>query len=150
LGQPQPQKQQQQPQAQPQTPGVKPLPTPPTSGPHNPPVGFFTGKAAYDLVGDDKVLPEQAPTFNPHRPTTIPRTSGIDHTKSSPVPRKLQAAPNERPETARPNFENPSMNTSRQIGMPPQNYAPFRAPGSSTGPSGIGTKRPAEAVPVAG
>lgn len=101
--------------------------------PHNPPIGFYTGRAAMSLKFDTDTIPEQAAAFDPRRPTTIPRSAGIDHSKSSPVPRKtVQGVQAYSP----PGFQMPGMN--RQIGMPP-GRAQFRAPGLSAG-----TKRPAE------
>jgi len=108
----------------------EPMPQPPgtpSNIPHNPPVGFFNGHAAMNLKS------EQDTIFNPHRPTTIPRSAGIDHSKSTPVPRKaLQQG-------GTPNFQHPNLTPGRQIGMPPGRGG-FRAPGLAAG-----TKRTADA-----
>jgi DNA repair and recombination protein RAD52 len=118
------------------------LETPPNLQiPHNPPVGFFTGRAALNLDGENSMIPDQAPVFNPHRPTTLPRSSGIDHTKSSPIPRKHIQGQVGAAALSPPNFQNPSLAVNRQIGAPPQRNA-FRAPGMA------GTKRAAESNPA--
>lgn len=116
---------------------------PTTPGPANPPIGFFTARAAMSLNSENDVIPEAAPTFNPHRVTTIPRTAGIDHTKSSPIPRKVlgQASQGPPPGIAPSpaNFQNPSMAAVRQIGMPPRGTGAFKSPsmaGIKRGPQG--------------
>ena len=110
----------------------------------NPPVGFFTGRAALGLEGNNNIIPDTSPAFNPKRPTTIPRSAGIDHNKSSPIPRKVQATTAAPHNIARPNFENPSLNPHRMIGAPPGRGG-FRAPGAAPG----GIKRPADQYPSA-
>ncbi|KAA8908126.1 hypothetical protein FN846DRAFT_889623 [Sphaerosporella brunnea] len=114
----------------PQPQSAPPPPAPPPSTPHNPPVGFFTGRAAMSLKSEADTIPEAAPAFNPHRPTTIPRSAGIDHTKSSPIARKMV-----QPQQP-PNFQNPSLTPGRQIGMP--RTSAYRAP------TVAGTKRAAD------
>jgi DNA repair and recombination protein RAD52 len=119
-------------------------PETPVPIPHNPPVGFYTGRAALNLEGSNGIIPEQAPAFNPHKPTTIPRSAGIDHTKSSPVPRKqIQGNPlgpsSPSAGFSPPNIQNPSLTPGRQIGVPPPGRTTaFRAPGLA------GTKRTAD------
>lgn len=118
--------------------------------PVNPPplTGFFSGRAVVDMEGEHKLIPNQALAFNPHHQTSIPRSHGIDHSKSSPIPRKVLSGPQGPAGGAyvRPNFENPGLNMSRQIGMPPQarGAGSFRQPGPAAG-----VKRPAE-VTVSG
>ncbi|KAH0614523.1 uncharacterized protein H6S33_000159 [Morchella sextelata] len=148
-GQPPQPPQQQQPQQH--SPSVPTLAAPQLNGgpetPKNPsqnqPVGFFSGRAVIDADGENKLIPDQALAFNPHHQTSIPRSLGIDHSKSSPIARKGLTGPQGPAGGAyvRPNFENPSLNTNRQIGMPPQarGSGSFRQPGPSAG-----VKRPAD------
>ncbi|KAG0123278.1 hypothetical protein HOY82DRAFT_495348 [Tuber indicum] len=113
-------------------------------------VGFFTSKVLLDpknnqkvLQGDNGVIPPDH-VFNPHKESTIPRSAGIDHSKSSPVPRKqIQAGGSTGSPFARKNFENPSSELNRQIGQPPlpRGTSAFRQPTPSVG----GIKRPADA-----
>ncbi|KAI5857923.1 RAD52 DNA repair protein [Tricharina praecox] len=131
--QPPPQPTNHQPAAAP----IDPMPQPPSTPsniPHNPPIGFFTGRAAMNLKSEQDMIPDAAPAFNPHRPTTLPRSAGIDHSKSSPVPRKVLQ------QGGTPNFQHPSLTPGRQIGMPPGRGG-FRAPGLAAG-----TKRSADAT----
>ncbi|KAI5778201.1 hypothetical protein EDC01DRAFT_622927 [Geopyxis carbonaria] len=104
-------------------------------GSMNPPIGFYTGRAALDKDGNIPIDPER---FDPHRQTTIPRSAGVDHSTSSPVhKRKLAQVP-----AARTNFDNPSLNVNRQIGLPPSRTAGYRSPlPKSTLQSLAGTKR---------
>jgi DNA repair and recombination protein RAD52 len=120
----------------------------PTNPPTNlAPVTFYTGKAAQLLQGENMVIPPgAAQTFDPHKQTTIPRSQGIDHSKSSPILRRaIQTNAGNGSPLARKNFENPSLSTNRQIGAPPQlrgNVSSFRQPSPAVG----GVKRPAEAA----
>ena len=85
-----------------------------------------------NLKGENDSIPEQAPAFDPHRPTTIPRSAGIDHTKSSPVTRKIVQGQTGVTGSgfSPPNFQNPSLTPNRQIGMPPaRGNGSFRAHG---------------------
>ncbi|KAF8252827.1 hypothetical protein K440DRAFT_362193 [Wilcoxina mikolae CBS 423.85] len=114
-----------------------------SNNPQNSPVAFYTGRAAMNLKGENDTIPEQAPAFNPHRPTTIPRSAGIDHTKSSPVPRKVVQGQSGTGAFSPPNFQNPSMTMNRQIGVPPgRGTGAFRAPGLA------GTKRGPDSHPM--
>lgn len=148
----QPPQQPQQQQPQQHSPSVPTLAAPQLNGgpetpknpsPQNQPVGFFSGRAVIDADGENKLIPDQALAFNPHHQTSIPRSLGIDHSKSSPIARKGLTGPQGPAGGAyvRPNFENPSLNTNRQIGMPPQarGSGSFRQPGPSAG-----VKRPAD------
>jgi DNA repair and recombination protein RAD52 len=109
----------------------------------NPPVGFFTGRAALGQEGNGNIIPETSPSFNPHRPTTIPRSAGVDHNKSSPIARK-QLQNTQSHIVPRSNFENPSLTPNRMIGAPP-GRGPYRPPGGAIG----GIKRPADPYPSA-
>lgn len=109
------------------------------------PVGFYASRIALNLQGEHKVIPaDQTQAFNPHKETTIPRSHGIDHSKSSPVVRKqIQPSGGAMSPYPRRNFENPSLNLNRQIGAPPQ---PPRGAGNFRQPTAItgGVKRPAD------
>lgn len=99
-------------------------------GGHAPPVGFFSGRAVKDLPeGETTIVHNMA--FDPRRPTSLPRTAGIDHSTSSPVKRKIVDLST----TNRPNFANPSQQAHRQIGLPP-GRSPYRPP--SMAPPGNG------------
>lgn len=145
---------------QPQQPQQSPSPVPMIAAPQlnggpetpvNPPplIGFFSGRAVIDMEGEHKLVPDQALAFNPHHQTSIPRSHGIDHSKSSPIPRKVLSGPQGPAGGAyvRPNFENPGLSMNRQIGMPPQvrGTGSFRQPGPAAG-----VKRPAEATAPGG
>ncbi|CUS09586.1 unnamed protein product [Tuber aestivum] len=130
-------------------PSLNPQPEAPINHHHNTHVGFFTSKVLLDpndsqkvLQGDSGVIsPDHV--FNPHKESTIPRSAGIDHSKSSPIPRKqIQAGGSTGSPFARKNFENPSSELNRQIGQPPlpRGTGAFRQPTPSVG----GFKRPAD------
>ncbi|KAF8474943.1 hypothetical protein BDZ91DRAFT_712041 [Kalaharituber pfeilii] len=145
------------------TNSIPALPAPQLNTPHNssnqqnPPVEFFSARAAKSLQSD--AIPAEAPVFNPHHQTSIPRSVGIDHSKSSPVPRKLlgnqgvgaSGLANTAPKL---DFTNPSgFNGARQIGMPPSagpqlNRTPYKPPSTVGLPQayqgGAGIKRPAD------
>ena len=126
-------------------------------------VCFFSARAAESLQGDNPPL--EAPPFNPHQLTSIPRSLGIDHSKSSPIPRKLLGNPGG---SGGPGIGNPipkldfnpagGFNSgARQIGMPPQgggprhNTTPYKPPsavGAPQGYQGAGTKRLSDGVPI--
>ena len=106
----------------------------------NPPVGFFTARAAESLQnGPD--LPMKAPAFNPHSESpSIRKTAGVDHTKTKPVGREAvgmlpQAT------VARANFINPQSDKRRRVGMPVAAASPLQNRGSYKLPQ---LKRPAE------
>jgi len=123
-------------------------------------VGFYSARAAESLQGDNPPL--EAPPFNPHQQTSIPRSLGIDHSKSSPIPRKLLGGPGGPGigiPISKPDFNltggfNPG---ARQIGMPPQgggprhnttSYRPPSAVGTPQGYQGAGVKRLSDGVPI--
>lgn len=84
---------------------------------HDPPVGFFTARAAESLQNCPG-LPLKAPAFNPHLESpSIRKTAGVDHTKTKPVGREAVGAP---PQSAVPraNFVNPQSDKTRRVGMP--------------------------------
>lgn len=110
-------------------------------GGHAPPAGFFSGRAVKDLPeGDTTIVQNMA--FDPRRPTSLPRTAGIDHSTSSPVKRKIVDSST----TNRPNFANPSQQAHRQIGLPP-GRSPYRPPSMAPPGNGFnGLKRGPEQV----
>ncbi|KAI9715991.1 MAG: hypothetical protein M1812_005625 [Candelaria pacifica] len=117
---------------------------------HEPPIGFFTARAAESLQNPNAVL-QDVPTFNPHLESpSIRKTIGVDHTKSKPVNREVVGAPPPPPAnlntpTAPPanrsNFVNPQMDASRRIGMPGAAASPLQNRNSYKPPQ---MKRPAE------
>ena len=97
---------------------------------HEPPVGFFTARAAESLQNAQSANSLSAPSFNPHLESpSIPRTAGIDHSKSKPVNRDIIAAsPSTKimPSSAvarvgigtSMGFTNPQTDKNRKVGMP--------------------------------
>lgn len=103
---------------------------------HDPPVGFFSAKAALpiaDADGPPPPLGANAPAFNPHTPGQMRRTSGFDHSRSGKVLRQEVVATTSKSIGAGPsagvvpglaqdrptNFINPQADLNRRIGMPP-------------------------------
>ena len=106
----------------------------------NPPVGFFTARAAESLQ-KGTALPTNVPAFNPHLESpSIRKTAGIDHTKTKPVRTEsigLPAAAG----PPRTNFVNPQADRARRVGMPATAASPLQNRGSYKPPQ---MKRPAE------
>lgn len=117
-------------------------------GPLPPGLGFFSARAAANIPegSKDEPLPLNAANraaFNPHAESpSIPKTPGVDHTKSKPLTRGLKhvAAPsssqaaNATTPGTRPNVLNPQMDAVRRIGAPGggspmANRGGFRPPG---------------------
>ncbi|KAI9696999.1 MAG: DNA repair protein rad52 [Candelina mexicana] len=128
-------------------------PAPPLG--HEPPIGFYTARAAESLQNPDGVPPD-VPVFNPHLESpSIRKTSGVDHTKSKPVNRELAGVPPPPPLTnlntpaaltvTRANFVNPQLDVSRRIGMPGAGASPLQNRTSYKPPQ---MKRPAESSGV--
>lgn len=111
---------------------------------HNPPVGFFTARAA-ETLQNGTTLPSNVPTFNPHLESpSIRKTAGVDHTKTKPVRAETIGAP----ATAIPpksNFVNPQTDKTRRVGMPMGAGSPLSNRGSYKPPQ---MKRPADTVPT--
>ena len=122
---------------------------------HNPPVGFFTARAA-ESVQKGSALPSNVPIFNPHLESpSIRKTAGIDHTKSKPVrtetigvaaaaqPPAPPPAPQQQPAAfSMPrgsNFVNPQADMARRVGMPVGAASPLQNRGSYKPPQ---MKRP--------
>lgn len=110
---------------------------------HEPPVGFFTARAAESLQsGPTSVL--KAPAFNPHLESpSIRKTAGVDHTKTKPVGRETVGAPPAPAPVAaaqRACFVNPQTDKARKVGMPGM-ASPLQNRGSYKPPQ---MKRPAD------
>lgn len=107
---------------------------------HEPPVGFFTARAAESLQsGPTSAV--KAPAFNPHLESpSIRKTAGVDHTKTKPVGRDLVGAP-PAPAIPRASFTNPQSDKMRKVGMPMAAASPLQNRGSYKPPQ---MKRPAE------
>ncbi|KAL8850139.1 MAG: hypothetical protein Q9221_004900 [Calogaya cf. arnoldii] len=113
----------------------------------DPPVGFFTARAAETIQSASGTLP-QAPSFNPHLESpSIRKTAGVDHSKTKPVARELVGVPPPPvPSPAsRPNFAYPQADKARRVGMPGGVASPLANRSSYKPPQ---MKRPAEGNPV--
>ena len=107
---------------------------------HDPPVGFFTARAAESLQNGPG-LPMKAPAFNPHLESpSIRKTAGVDHTKTKPVGREAVGAPPQ-PIVPRANFVNLQTDKTRRVGMPMGAASPLQNRGSYKPPQ---MKRPVE------
>ena len=90
---------------------------------HEPPVGFFTARAAETLQNGPNAT-VKAPLFNPHLESpSIRKTAGVDHSKTKPVNRDaLGQPPPPSPSIsglpARSTFVNPQADKARKVGMP--------------------------------
>ena len=88
-----------------------------SSAEYNPPVGFFTARAAESLQ-NGLCMPLKAPAFNPHLESpSIRKTVGIDHTKTKPVGREAVGA-SPQPPVPRAKLINPQSDKTRRVGMP--------------------------------
>ena len=116
---------------------------------HEPPVGFFTARAAQTLQHTTG-LPVNALAFNPHQDSpSIRKTAGVDHTKSKPVGRDAIPVPGALGNTIPPlraNFVNPQADQTRRIGMPGGAASPLANRTSYKAPGMM--KRPAENSPA--
>lgn len=111
-----------------------------TASDREPPVGFFTARAAESLQnGPGSSV--KAPAFNPHLESpSIRKTAGVDHTKTKPIGREVVgAAPSPMPKRA--NFVNPETDKTRRVGMPVGAASPMQNRASYKPPQ---MKRPAE------
>lgn len=113
---------------------------------HEPPVGFFTARAAESLQ-NATTLPLNAPVFNPHLESpSIRKTAGIDHTKTKPVIRDAIGPPlpaSNSVAAARTNIVNPGVDQARRIGMPGMAASPLQNRNSYKPPQ---MKRPADPI----
>jgi DNA repair and recombination protein RAD52 len=118
------------------------------------PTGFVNSRAA-ELLNTENRGPQSpdVPAFNPHVSGNIPRTKGIDHSKSTPISRQVvtkvanegNAAP-----APRMNFVNPQADTNRKIGMPMSVVpSPLANRSAYKPPRPAGTKRGLEGLPRA-
>ena len=104
----------------------------------NPPVGFFTARAAESLQRG-LCIPVKAPAFNPRLESpSIRKTAGIDHTKTKPVGREAVGVPSQ-PPMPRAIFVNPQSDKTRRLGMPMGAPSPLQNRGSYKPPQ---MKRP--------
>ena len=107
---------------------------------HNPPVGFFTARAAESLQ-KGSALPSNVPVFNPHLESpSIRKTAGVDHSKTKPVRTESLGAPLAAI-PPRTNFINPQTDKTRRVGMPTGVASPLKNRGSYKPPQ---MKRPAD------
>ena len=120
---------------------------------HQPPVGFFTARAA-ESIQKGAAVPSNVPLFNPHLESpSIRKTAGVDHTKSKPVRTEAVGAPLPPTPTSttsvaappRTNFVNAQVDKARRVGMPVGIAIPLKNRGSYKPPQ---IKRPAEAAAV--
>lgn len=131
----------------PSTSTIAPDGTPPaqdssSTAEHNPPVGFFTARAAENLQ-KGSALPSNAPVFNPHLESpSIRKTAGVDHTKTKPVKTESIGAVAAAVQP-RNNFVNPQTEKTRRVGMPMGAASPLQNRGSYKPPQ---MKRPADAL----
>ncbi|KAI5841297.1 Rad52/22 family double-strand break repair protein-domain-containing protein [Tricharina praecox] len=114
-----------QPAAAPIDPCLNPQAPPPIS--RTTPDRFFTGRAAMNLKSEQDMIPTRT-SFQPTPSTTLPRSAGIDHSKSSPVPRKVLQ------QGGTPNFQHPSLTPDDKSAC--TWTGGFRAPGLAAGTSG--------------
>ena len=123
---------------------------------NEPPVGFFTARAA-ECLQAGPCPATKAPLFNPHLESpSIRKTAGVDHTRTKPVNRDLtEAAPPPPPPPPPPpsgatagallrgNAVNPQTDRARRVGMPVGASSPLQNRGSYRPPQ---MKRPMEGV----
>ena len=107
---------------------------------YEPPIGFFTARAAETIQYAQGPL--RAPAFNPHLESpSIRKTPGVDHTKTKPVNRDLVgAAGAPSPISRGTNFVNPQTDKARRVGVP-GSASPLQNRGTYKPPQ---MKRPAE------
>ncbi|KAL2042206.1 hypothetical protein N7G274_004694 [Stereocaulon virgatum] len=109
---------------------------------HEPPVGFFTARAAESLQSGP-VSAMNAPAFDPHLESpSIRKTAGVDHSKTKPVGRDVVRAP-PAPGVPRTSFTNAQSDKMRKVGMPMVAASPLQNRGSYKPPH---MKRPAESI----
>ena len=107
---------------------------------HEPPIGFFTAKAAESLQNGPG-LSMKAPAFNPHLESpSIRKTAGVDHTKTKPIGRDAVGPPTP-VAVPKANFVNPQIDKARRLGMPGGGSSPLQNRGSYKPPQ---MKRPAD------
>lgn len=129
---------------------LAPSDTPPldssSTAEHNPPVGFFTARAAESLQ-KGAAPPSNVPIFNLHLESpSIRKTAGIDHTKSKPVlTESIRASPAAATVPPRANFVNLQADRTRKVGMPMgagsplQNRGSYKPPQMKRTGDGLGT-----------
>lgn len=112
----------------------------PRTSEHDPPIGFFTARAAESLQNGPRV-PLKGTAFNPHLESpSIRKTAGVDHTKTKPVGREAVGGAPQAP-VPRANYVNPQSDKTRRVGMPMGAPSPLQNRGSYKPPQ---MKRPVE------
>ncbi|KAL9039108.1 MAG: hypothetical protein Q9214_005010 [Letrouitia sp. 1 TL-2023] len=122
--------------------GAQP-PAPPLHPEYDPPVGFFTARAAETVQNATGAI-ARAPSFNPRLESpSIRKTAGVDHTKTKPVGKDILGPPSMpvAPGAVQPNFVNPQADKTRRIGMPTRASSPMSNRSSYRPPQ---IKRPTE------
>lgn len=120
------------------------------SVPSNPPLGFFTARAA-ESVQTCSGLPLKAPSFNLHLESpSIRKTAGVDHSKTKPVGKDVISPALQLPAAisaanGRPNLVNPQADKARRVGMPVGSASPLSNRGSYKPPQ---MKRGADGNPL--
>lgn len=118
--------------------------------PSNPPLGFFTARAA-ESVQNCSGVPLKAPSFNLHLESpSIRKTAGVDHSKTKPVGRDIVGPALQSPaavgtSVGRPMFTNPQADKGRRVGMPMGAASPLSNRGSYKPPQ---MKRGADGNPL--
>lgn len=101
----------------------------PRTSEHDPPIGFFTARAAESLQHGPGV-PMKGTAFNPHLESpSIRKTAGVDHTKTKPVGREAVGGGPQAP-VPRVNYVNPQSDKTRRVGMPMGAPSPLQNRGS--------------------
>lgn len=133
---------------------IAPIATTPSNPPgppeHEPPIGFFTARAAETVQNGSSAQPN-IPFFNPHLESpSIRKTAGIDHTKTKPVGRDAIPGPPTNIGHVMPpiktNYVNPQTDQVRRIGMPGGGASPLQNRNSYRPPQMM--KRPLEHGPA--
>lgn len=112
----------------------------PRTSEQDPPIGFFTARAAESLQNGPGV-PLKGTAFNPYLESpSIRKTAGVDHTKTKPVGREAVGGAPQAP-VPRANYVNPQSDKTRRVGMPMGAPSPLQNRGSYKPPQ---MKRPVE------
>jgi len=120
---------------------------------HEPPLGFFTARAAESLQ-NGLASTVKAPAFDPYLESpSIRKTAGVDHTKTKPINREIVAAPAV-PASLRANVVNPVTDKTRKVGMPAisgpsplQNRGSYKRPQLKRAPEDTGSRSALTDVP---
>jgi DNA repair and recombination protein RAD52 len=117
---------------------------PPIEPSPEPPAGFYSARMAEKVQSADAPgLPSPEAAFKPRQPSSIFKSSNVDHTRSGPISRDAIAGSSQQQPTSASttplrsgtnNFTNPSLDLGRKVGMPGSpspgmNRGSFKAPG---------------------